>query len=92
MLRTTLRGAGLGADVLFAPSGQVLATDDSTHGRLWNVTNPDRPKPLSMLPDDPLLFSPDGTTKLGSHGRRWDISIQFILSRFRVCRWATSTA
>jgi WD40 repeat protein len=88
-LRATLRGTpvkptrtddpalldtGVGGVAVFSPKGHLLATGDSSHGRLWDVTDPDRPRMLSVLPDDPLVFSPDGRTVVGSDGAFWDVS------------------
>lgn len=73
--RTTLRGAtGVGAATVFAPRGHLLATGDSSHGRLWDVTDPGRPVMLAVLPISPVEFSPDGRTLLGSNGTLWDVS------------------
>lgn len=88
-LRATLRGdviepttsdaparydTGVGAATVFAPRGHLLATGDSSHGRLWDVTDPGRPTMLAVVPVSPLEFSPDGRILLGSNGTLWDIS------------------
>lgn len=65
---------GVGADAIFAPKGHLLATSDSTHGRLWDVTDPTHPTMLSVVQTAPVLFSPDGTTLFGADGSAWNVT------------------
>jgi WD40 repeat protein len=59
---------------IFAPKGHLLVTSDGSHSRLWDATNPDQPRMLSVFQDDSMLFSPDARTLVSSDGKSWDVS------------------
>jgi WD40 repeat protein len=67
--------------VAFSPSGSILAAGTSSGARLWNVSNPGRPRPLggplSASAVASVAFSPNGSTVAigtGSGVQLWDVA------------------
>ncbi|MFE3142548.1 hypothetical protein [Streptomyces scopuliridis] len=73
--------SGVGA-LAFSPDGHTLASGGSDAVRLWEVSDPKRPKALKALTGftgsvDTMVFSPDGRTLATDEGetvRLWDVS------------------
>jgi len=80
--------------VAFSPDGRTLATSSyNSTPRLWNVSNPRQPEPLSTLTGhtsgvNSVAFSPDGHTlatgSADTTARLWDTNVKSVADR--ICR------
>lgn len=68
----SMPGTGVGAALVFAPRGHLLATT-AGGGMLWDDSDVQRPDPLAAVSDTPLVFSPNGRLLAGTSGV-WDVA------------------